>query len=275
MAKRKTDWTESKFEKYIKEGRGQGEGANYKPWITIQDFPSRGLSTRVAGWKTNRIHHFLSKLERDFYYLCEWNLNIIDIREQFPLYREDTLKLADEKGLKHPVDPKSNVPIVMTTDFLLTVKTDEGIKNVARTIKPSIDLERFRVLEKFEIERHYWSQRNVDWGIITEKEIPKGLVTNIEWLHSAYNFDEQFSSSSYAALASELKHVLQTKEVSIVEILTAFERKWGLENGLALTLFQYLICNREIVVDMEVPLRLEKWAEEVIIRIESLAEGAV
>ncbi|MBW4558193.1 MAG: hypothetical protein KME59_20120 [Trichormus sp. ATA11-4-KO1] len=34
MARGRQEWTEAKFERYIKEGRGQGSGENYKPWIT-------------------------------------------------------------------------------------------------------------------------------------------------------------------------------------------------------------------------------------------------
>lgn len=42
MPKRQTGWTEAKISRYIKEGRGQGELASYKPWLTIQDVPSHG-----------------------------------------------------------------------------------------------------------------------------------------------------------------------------------------------------------------------------------------
>lgn len=42
MPKRQTGWTEAKISRYIKEGRGQGELALYKPWLTIQDVPSSG-----------------------------------------------------------------------------------------------------------------------------------------------------------------------------------------------------------------------------------------
>lgn len=57
MAKRGRTWTNSKYERYLKEGRGTGEGKEYKPWLRIQDFPSNGRATRVLGNKTNRIHH--------------------------------------------------------------------------------------------------------------------------------------------------------------------------------------------------------------------------
>lgn len=57
MAKRQTGWTEAKISRYIKEGRGQGELAFYKPWLTtIQDVPSSGRVHRFIGWKTSREH---------------------------------------------------------------------------------------------------------------------------------------------------------------------------------------------------------------------------
>jgi hypothetical protein len=55
---------EDKIARFIKEGRGQGEGADYKPFLTIHDVPSNGLSSRVPGRKTGRLHHTLSKIER-------------------------------------------------------------------------------------------------------------------------------------------------------------------------------------------------------------------
>lgn len=35
MARGRQDWTQDKFERYIKEGRGQGSGEYYQPWIKI------------------------------------------------------------------------------------------------------------------------------------------------------------------------------------------------------------------------------------------------
>ncbi|TEB13795.1 Transposon Tn7 transposition protein TnsA [Pelotomaculum sp. FP] len=60
MAKCNRNITAAKIDKMIKDGRGQGHGAEYCPWLTIRDVPSQDLSTRVAGWKTGRVHHFLS-----------------------------------------------------------------------------------------------------------------------------------------------------------------------------------------------------------------------
>ncbi len=54
---------------------------------------------------------------------------MIDIREQFPLIPLDkTLYIAQKLGIKHSTDPKNKLPIIMTTDMLLTVKQEENIR---------------------------------------------------------------------------------------------------------------------------------------------------
>lgn len=75
----------SKTEKWIKEGRGSGIGADYKPWLHIQDVSLKGRSTRLKGIKTNRQHEFLSDLEQNYFYLTEYSDFVVDIREQFSL----------------------------------------------------------------------------------------------------------------------------------------------------------------------------------------------
>lgn len=62
----------------------------------------------------------------------EWSEQVIDIREQFPLLPLDkTLYIAQKLGIKHPTDPKNKLPIIMTTDMLLTIKQEESIKFIA------------------------------------------------------------------------------------------------------------------------------------------------
>lgn len=63
----------SKIEKWIKEGRGSGIGAEYKAWLKIQDVSSLGRSTRLKGIKTNSQHEFLSDLERNYFYITEFS----------------------------------------------------------------------------------------------------------------------------------------------------------------------------------------------------------
>ena len=75
------------------------------PYLLVHDVPSNGLASRIWGWKTNRVHHLLSRLELIFFYMLEWCQDVIDIREQFPLNLDETLAISDRLGVRHPRDP--------------------------------------------------------------------------------------------------------------------------------------------------------------------------
>lgn len=254
----------SKVEKWIKEGRGSGIGADYKPWLNIQDVSSLGRSTRLKGIKTSRQHEFLSDLERNYFYLTEYSDLVVDIREQYPLLPlEETIVIADELGIKHPTDPKTNEPIVMTTDFLLTVDKGEGKVELARTIKMKDELLKERVLEKFEIERVYWERREVDWGIVTELEIPKTMARNISYIHDYHdiqqydafkNISPQYIEDLAIAL---LKRILDTDK-SIREITNIFDKETHMSLGSGMTLFYHLLAQKIIQIDMLKPLNVEQ-----------------
>ena len=53
----------TRTERLIKEGRGQGTGKDYKPWIHVRDFSSQGKVSRIQGWKSGRAIQCLSSLE--------------------------------------------------------------------------------------------------------------------------------------------------------------------------------------------------------------------
>jgi TnsA-like endonuclease N terminal len=189
MARNRRQTGEEAIQKLIREGKGQRERAEYQPWLNVRDVPSRGLSTRRKGWKTGRVHHFLSKLEKRYFHTLEWSKIVTDIREQYPLLQlEETLDIAKQCGFDHPAipnkqDPKIREPIVMTTDFLITLMIDGKRVERARTVKYADDLQSPRVLEKLEIERRYWEARGISWGIVTEHEIPGVLADNVEILY--------------------------------------------------------------------------------------------
>jgi hypothetical protein len=141
MAKRKRRSTQSSIEKLIKEGRGTGRLSNYKPWLCIQDVASKGLAARIKGWKTGRVHHFMSLLELMYFYVLEWASEVIDIREQYPLFtQKETIAIAESCGVSHPFDNRTRHPIVMTTDFNLSVLEGNQVVHRVRTIKYAKDL---------------------------------------------------------------------------------------------------------------------------------------
>ncbi len=253
MPRSKRDWTQAKFERYCKEGRGQGSGKNYQPWIKTQDFASNGRVSRPSGWKTNREHHLLSDNETRLFYVFEWSDAVVDIREQFPLLNLDlAMSIADEMGITYPTDSQSNTPYVLTTDFMLSVKQGKSIVQKARTFKLTKDLETKRVAEKFELEKRYFAAQGIDWGIITEKDIPKQLAENIEWVHTAYKLEENadINLEELRNIACVLKLKLQKSNESINIITTSLDKEMNIEPGTSLYLFKHLIARKEIMMDM-------------------------
>lgn len=270
MARSKYAWTQTKFERYVKEGRGKGRGKDYKPWITIQDFPSVGRSSRSPGWKSDRIHHLMSNWELRLFYIFEWSKEVQDIREQYPLLDLDlAMEIAKEMGIKYPVNDESKTPYVLTTDFMLTVKQGKKTVQIARTFKMTKDLGKKRTIEKLELERRYWQKHNIDWAIVTEQEICQIFASNIQWIYSDYHWKlslEQNSENCYY-FGNILKERLSSRKFKINTITTTLDNDMDLEMGTSLSLFKHLVARREIVVDMSQSKIADRVAANIIKKI--------
>ncbi len=241
------------IDKRIREGRGQGRGSDYKPWLLVQDVPSQGLATRVKGWKAKRVHHLLSNLELSYFYVLEWSPIVFDIREQYPLLPlEETLAVAEQCNIRHPTDPKTKEPVVMTTDFFITVPQNIEVIEQARTLKTAKDLQSERTLEKLEIERRYWHNRNIDWGIVTEQEIPQVLAKNVDWLHAFFCLEDLFplSETEIRRIATTLTLRMAQGNAVLTDLTAECDDKLGLQPGTALSVSRHLVANRQWLVDM-------------------------
>lgn len=260
MAKRKYNSSKKQIEKKLREGRGQGRLDTYIPWLKIHDFPSKGISPRIKGWKTKREHHFLSELESKYFFLLEWSQQVTDIREQFPLDLNETIALAKSSNIAHPPKNLPEDPQVITSDFLITVESPTGPQEYARTIKYSADLVSRRILEKFEIERVYWSRRNVSWGIITELNINSILSENIKTIHTYYNLKDNYPEIPLDTV-QEVRAIITSlivRGLPIFEIAKICDEKLLLNPGMGLTVAQHLIATRQLKIDLTQPFPFEK-----------------
>lgn len=251
MAKRSNNWDANKLDRWVKEGRGQGEGENYKPWLTIQDFPSKGRVTRILGWTTQRIHHF---------FLLDWEERVIDIREHYPLLDLDVvLENTSDLKLEKFTDKKTKEPYIFTTTFLITLINSVGKRNfAARSIKYASELSKKSTIEKLEIERRYWKERGVNWGIVTNKDINSVRAKNIEWVHTAMNFEgnDRLSKEEFSSLLDSILYRFVGNKLSIKEVISGFEMDYSLDVGTGLHLFKYLLADKRIVLDLDKPIKL-------------------
>lgn len=260
MSKYNTDWTEEKYKRFIKERRGQGEGPDYKPWWVVQDFPTYGIATRIFSAKTKRMHHFFSNIQLKYFYLLEMEDKVLDIKEHYPLLDLELIISGHfDLRLDKFKDKKSGVPYIITTTFLVKIIDATGkIKDVARSVKAAAELEKKITIERLEIERRYWANRGIDWGIITNKSINTVRVKNIEWLHSMLSSDfyTQFSKEELKEFSEALQYRLLQSQQPARKVIANLEKDYGLDVGTGLLLFKYLIINKSIKVDLNNPINL-------------------
>jgi len=259
MAKRKYSVDKRTIEKRLKQGRGSGFGREYIPWIFVHEVPSKGKSSIRKGWKTGRDHHLLSTLETKYFFMLEWASEVKDIREQFPLLPlSETIEIANELNIVHPIDPKSKDFIVMTTDFVPTVTSSYQDHIVARAVKYEDDLRDPRTAEKLKIEKAYWKRRKVDWAIITETSIDPVLVANTEWIRKSLDlrgYLDCLNESIYELACEELTiQINQRRNMPLRQITNYIDRLFCLRDGVAMALLQHLIAIRKIPVDMSVKI---------------------
>jgi len=249
MAKRQRIWNETKYRRYIKEGRGQGDGAKYIPWIMIQDFPSLGIVSRVKGSKTGRIHHFLSNNEMRLFFILDWSDEILDIREQYPLLElSEVIDISEKARINYPYDNKSGFPYVLTSDFYLNTTSGAAVISV-KTIS---ELENLRVREKLEIERRYWTKRGVKWQIVTEREINQTKAANIEWLSQAGDLAcAGIPPELFSCCCGYFIQNIKNYKSKIGNLIDEIEKKFGLSTGIGLNIYKYLAYRKMIDFDAD------------------------
>jgi hypothetical protein len=242
------DLLESAIIRRFKEGRGQGYGKDYKPFLTVRDVPSNGRVHRRPSITHGRIVHLLSDLELAVFLLFDWHESVVDIREQFPLDPEKTINIANRLGIKHPA--VKGVNQVMTTDLLIDLKRDGQLLTQALSVKYREDLEDARVIEKQEIEKRFWEAEQVEWFIFTENEVPHTLIQNIKWLiPHIHSFDLQ--EADQRQVFDQVLHAIETypgdKIANVMKLLDENQNKPA---GTYLSYLRHLLAQRAFFWDM-------------------------
>lgn len=252
---------QAQIDRRIKEGRGQGQGADYKPFIYTRDVSSLGRSHRLPGSKTQRLHHLLSDLELAVFLSLDRSSRVIDIREQFPMRVEDTVRIAEELGLPH--GRYQGTPQVLTSDFLVDF-ADAQMPIVAIQAKYSSDLQKPAVIERLELERRYWLEKDIPWCIVTEREVSKIAFSNIQWLYPAHTEDDiaQCDLAYYQQLF--LQAFEHYPEQKLTAIALELDLSGQLDSGEALYWLRQLLARHVFLFDLDIPYQNLKPEDLVI-----------
>lgn len=261
MKSRKTD------KMRFKEKRGMGRGKDYRPWYEVHEFPNKGNASRMLGWKYRRTYQLMSKLERRFFVLKQFQEEVIEIREQFPLLPlELTEIISTELGIIHP--PKNRKEkTVMTTDFVLTIREEDGsTRDVAIAIKTSEDMENQRTLDKLKIEANYWKRKGIEFQIVTEKDINRKVAVNIEFMYQDYYWAERKNllDSEVSEMLETFKKLLKEKDGNVLNALSFLESKYNWDENEGSNFVYYLITHKMAQTDLEKRLDLKKMDLEIL-----------
>lgn len=254
--------TSKSIARMIKDGYGQGELDHYKPWLDIRTVPSHGYAHRVYGKTTKRTHELLSNGEKKCLSIFDWSPKVIDIQEQYPLLPlEETIGIAEQLGYKHPTHPDTQQEIVMTSDFRLTVHENNQTVIKVRTYKETdiLNTKPERILEKFEIEKVYWENRNIDWAIITEREIPEGLAVNTcLFLDQKPLRDYGLSPVDVRDISQYLTNQIQNTNAALNRLALDTDRALGFKLGTSLRVAYHLLETRQWVIDFHQAIDTEQ-----------------
>lgn len=237
------------YRRHLKNKWGQGDGKNYKPWFTIRDVKDKNaFRSEISGLKTERVHHFLSSLETQLFYILEYRDDVVDIREQFPLIPlELSQKIASTLDIKHPTVISTNIPFIMTTDILVTLYDGNKYSYQAYCVKPEAHLKNLRILEKIEIERVWWESIGVNFKVFVGNKNCEKLSRNIAWATDPIRSKTQYDLLQYLDQAVSLlfvgKHIKS-------DICDAFVTNLGVDTPNALNILRTLIAQKTITVDM-------------------------
>lgn len=250
MTRKKYGSSEAKNKRWIKEGRGSGRNHEYKPWLTVRDLPSDGRTHRVFGHKSQRTHHLFSDLELAVFLILEWHLDTQEIREQFPLQLEVTKELAKNARILHPSD--AGVLQYMSSDFLVNTNNPEKPK-FSLQAKYTDAFSETRTIEKLELERRYWVQKDVPWFLITEQDIPNVVFQNINWLYPAQR--DEIDEEEILHQVQFYTHQFNLKpKTTLINIAKSIDVAYELPIGESLREIRHLLAQRCYKFDIYKPV---------------------
>ena len=243
------------------EGRGTGQGAQYKPQLNIHDVPSRGRSTRMP--IDGRMAHTLSSLETRLLLELRWAPEFSDIREQVPLPLDATLKIAEDIGAIHPVVPDDGAPAVVTTDIVCRYTDPFGSVICARSVKPSKDIEPklgnwakqaeglLNLLAKLEIEKRYWQAQGTDWRIVCEQHLDCVRAANIHFLLTWEGFDPARGTEHWEGALDTVWQALRRGEDTQLSVISlCLEEEGRLSPADFMDCVRHLCSTRQLRFDM-------------------------
>lgn len=248
----------SMYPKYLrsrlKRGFGLGVGSTYHPWLRVRDVPSIGPSGNPKGITIPRVYHLPSVPERIFFHLLDRQLDVVDIREQFPiLHLQETLAICSELSVKHT--RHGSYPDPFTLDFVVTRRTPSGLVYQARSIKTPEDAVVPEVRLRLKVE-HKWCQQNgIDWKLVDTTIFTRDLLSTLTFMRG-WSLQRYVPKMDQADEFARIFADSYGANCPLKEIVKTCSKRLKRGYDHCLTEFRYCVWSDRIAVDLTSKLTL-------------------
>lgn len=111
----------------------------------------------------------------------------------------------------------------------------------------------------FEIERRFFYEKGIDWGIILDSKLPKVFIKNIEWMSDAKYLDSRprLDYEDVELISNPLFELISedAATTSISKICLRCDKKLGIDSGTSMYILQHMLANKRWVTDMNIPIK--------------------
>jgi len=257
MARRILNYTAETRQRWLSEGRGQGDGKNYKGWLTTHDVNAPvSYKSRLIDRCHMRLCHLLSSIEERGFLYFDYCRSTLALYDQYRLDLDETIAIAKQLGIEHPRVPGTREYWDMTTDLVCINHVDNEKIMLPRSCKMAKDLGDWNNIEHAEIERVYWRRRNRTLKFITEEDrcIPNVLANNLQILKSLrFLQDEVLPYEGFVdEMRERMQHELARRShgCSLTDFSHAFDVANSLEPGRSLRLALHFIYQHALIADL-------------------------
>ena len=265
MQTKRSKVTEKDVERWTQKWLKLQKEGNYLPWLEVREVPSTGRSRKVKGIKTGHTHHLLSDLEYYIYLMLEYDPTVTAIYEQFPLLpREDSIEIANEMGIRHPVYPQSSTPIVLTTDFVFDQIVEAGKtqrKAITAKYKSALDVEKKktkRTLHKIELEKLVHAKNGIELKCVTEECINRKMVYNLKWFIQDAVIDEELKEVTTVWQEAFLGPLKIASEIKLSDQLKSTAKAANIDYETSVRLYRHCMWNQLLKTDITEKIELTR-----------------
>lgn len=263
-----SDWKEQVRE--VNKQKNEHPFQNYTPFVKVDDVNSISRRHLYFCKYHQRIIHLLSDGESRMYHKLLHQKDVFGIREQFPLDLAETIRIANQLGVMHPRNWKTNEVYVMSTDFLVDRINFETGETFQQAINYKywdqiheysetgvVIKKRWRTWQKAAIEEMFWASKGIPTIQMTDKDATKIAAQNITWFRMRQELDVDENDLS-AFKSAFLDSYLSNTRAWLEEHLYHVSKVMGIAFKDVQAIFQFAAYHNEIDLNIELPILLAK-----------------